>query len=88
MAGLHNSEGLFRGFRLDHKGSFGARVRSLDVMLRLGNVLSPHNEGCTEMCVPVHCNSNITSAELPHTGEKSVEDLQNQAINRLLLQMN
>lgn len=39
-------------------------------------------------CVPVYLNAYVTSAELPHAGEKSVEDFQNQAINGLLLQMN
>lgn len=49
---------------------------------------SPHNEGSTGLCVPVCFNAYVTSAELPHAGEKSVEEVQNQAINRLLLQMN
>lgn len=49
---------------------------------------SPHNEGRTGLCVPVYFNAYVTSAELPHAGEKSVEDLQNQAIIGLLLQMN
>lgn len=49
---------------------------------------SPHNEGNTGLRVPVCFNAYVTSAELPHAGEKSVEDLQNQVINGLLLQMN
>lgn len=41
-----------------------------------------------EACVSVS-NDNITTAELPHTGwKKSVGDLKNEVINRLILQMN
>lgn len=49
---------------------------------------SPRNDGRTGLCVPVCFNACVTSAELPHAGEISAEDLQNQAINMLLLQMN